>query len=139
MPDLDRELIARLDALGERAGAGVPPMPAAVASAVAARGVGGAAGNGRQSVPLVALAAAVAVIVAGAALVAVRAPVVTRGMGGGAVTGVPGAATLLAMTERFAREGSIDAALAVRVAGGGQEAVGPVYRAMDARTGLLPE
>jgi hypothetical protein len=114
-------------------------MPAALAAAVAARG-GAPAPVARQSVPGVALAAAVAVVLTGVVLVTLRAPVVVRSGGGGLeAAGFTGPATLLMMTERFSREGSIDAALGVRVAGGGQEAVGPVYRAMDARTGLLPE
>ena len=140
VPERDHELIARLDALGERASVEGPPVPAGLAAAVAARASSHAAAA-RQPVPRVALAAAAAVVLAGAGLVVLRAPVVTRGVQPGASV-LPGGATLLAMTERFSRAGSIDAALDVRAGGDTHKAavrVVPVYRAFDARSGQLPE
>lgn len=132
MPDND--LFARLDAMGEHAAADTPPMPAVIASTVAARQARNA-----DRVPLPALAAAAAVIIAGAALVFFRAPVVPpqplAGNSGGA-----GPVTLLSMMERYNRAGSIDAALNTPAHRAGPLASdGPVVRAIDARSGQLPE
>ena len=141
MPDHDHDLIARLDALGERAGAEGSPMPEGVAAAVRARSAA-APVVVRQGVPRPALAAAAAVVLVGVALVVLRVPVVPRGGGGGGVVigaGSSGPWTVLAMTELFKRDGSVDAALDVRGTGGMHEAVVPAYRPMDARMGQLPE
>jgi hypothetical protein len=120
--------------MGTHAAADIPPMPAAITSAVAARQV-----RHIERVPLPALAAAAAVIVAGAALVLFRAPVTPpqplAGNSGGA-----GPVTLLSIMERYNRAGSIDAALNTPASHAGlQPSDGPVVRAIDARSGQLPE
>lgn len=132
MPDND--LFARLDALGANAAAETPPMPPAIASAVATR-------HPRRSdrAPLPALAAAAAVIIAGAALVLFRAPTApSHALADGG--GSPAPVTLLSMMARYNRVGTIDAALNTPAGRSGPTpAEGPVVRAIDARSGQLPE
>lgn len=137
MPDIDRDLMARLDALGAHAEGATPPMPAGLTEAVAAQGVAGHA-VARQRMPSAAMSVAAAVVAVGAAVVMLKAPVLVRP----APTGINGAATLAAMTERFNRIGSIDSVLesfAVRGSTGSAAEGVPVYRAIDARTGQVPE
>jgi hypothetical protein len=135
MPDLDRDLAARLDALGACAAQRTPPMPAALSSAV--KGGGSLPASSRR-VPLPALAAAAAVMLAGAALVLFQIPVSPSG-GVPAAIGPSGPASLMALVGRFNRSGSIDAALNASSAQNGAFAALPVVRAFDARNGVLPE
>ncbi|MDP1661178.1 MAG: hypothetical protein Q8L55_04605 [Phycisphaerales bacterium] len=130
----DNELLARLDAMGAHAAADTPPMPPAITWALAARRA-----CRSQRAPLPALAAAAAVIAAGAALVVLKAPSVlprdTAQVRGGREPLTP-----LSMMERYNRAGSLDAALNTPTGSAGSAMVEfPVVRAIDARSGQLPE
>ncbi len=130
----DRDLLARLDAMGASAAAESPPMPDALTTALAAR-------SARRAVhpPFAALAAAAAVIVAGAALVLLKPTAVApRETADAPASGEP--LTLLSMMERYNRAGSVDAALSTPTGRAGGWAIDPpVARAIDARSGQLPE
>lgn len=137
MPFDPTELMNRLDAEGRRSAAERPEMPRALRRAVAAQGESPArAPLGR--VPYTAVAAAVAVVMAGAWLAAVRPVVYGPGATGSTLASAPLPLDAVAsILNRYKRGASIDAALpGPEPVGGGAERV---LRAADSRAGELPE
>ncbi|HYD01699.1 MAG TPA: hypothetical protein VEB22_10775 [Phycisphaerales bacterium] len=134
MPDVNDDLVARLDAFGARAAAESPSLPAALAAGVSVRAGGSAP---RVRVPLPALAAAAVVVVVGGALVFVGAPPLPAAPEHAAPsTGLPD--NMLAMLRRFNKAGGIDSAVNASQPRAVARTDEPVMRPSDARAGVLP-